>query len=102
MAIIEITSQNFEEKVLRSDTPVLLDFWADWCMPCKMLSPIIDEVAEEKPDLLIGKINVDNEPDLAVRFGIMSIPTLIVMENGEEKNKAVGGRSLDEILDLLD
>lgn len=102
MAIIEITSQNFEEKVLKSETPVLLDFWADWCMPCKMLSPIIDEVAEEKPDLLIGKINVDNEPELAVRFGIMSIPTLVVMENGKEKNKAVGGRSLDEIFDLLD
>lgn len=102
MAIIEITSANFEEKVLEATTPVLLDFWADWCMPCKMLAPIIDEVAEERPDILIGKINVDNEPDLAVRFGIMSIPTLIVFENGEEKNKAVGGRSLDEILDLLD
>lgn len=92
MAVIEITSENFEEKVLNSPTTVLLDFWASWCMPCRMLSPIIDEVAEEKPELTVGKINVDDEPELADRYGIMSIPTLIVIENGEVKTKAVGGR----------
>ena len=102
MAVIEITSENFEEKVLNSPTPVLLDFWASWCMPCRMLSPIIDEVAEEKPELTVGQINVDDEPELADRYGIMSIPTLIVIENGEVKTKAVGGRDKEDILEMLE
>lgn len=102
MAIIEITSANFEEKVLKSPVPVLLDFWASWCGPCRMLSPVIDEVAEEKTDIVVGKVNVDDEPELAARYGIMSIPTLIVIENGEEKAKAVGGREKEEILELFE
>ena len=83
MAVITITKENFEAEVLKSAQPVLLDFWASWCGPCRMLSPIVDEVAEERTDVKVGKVNVDEQPDLAAEFGVMSIPTLLLFENGK-------------------
>ena len=83
MAVITITKENFETEVLKSAQPVLLDFWAAWCGPCRMLSPIVDEVAEERTDVKVGKVNVDEQPDLAAEFGVMSIPTLLVFEQGK-------------------
>ena len=83
MAVITITKENFEAEVLKSAQPVLLDFWAAWCGPCRMLSPIVDEVAEERTDVKVGKVNVDEQPDLAAEFGVMSIPTLLLFENGK-------------------
>ena len=78
MAVVTITTENFAQEVLHSDKPVLLDFWASWCGPCRMLSPIVDEVAEERSDIKVGKVNVDEQPDLAAQFGVMSIPTLLI------------------------
>ncbi|MBO5072205.1 MAG: thioredoxin [Eubacterium sp.] len=101
MAVIEITVENFEQEVMQSDKPVLLDFWAVWCGPCQMLSPLVDEVAEEREDIKIGKINVDEQQELAVKYQVMSIPTLLVMKNGELANRSVGLISKDQILDLL-
>ena len=83
MAVITITKENFEAEVLKSAQPVLLDFWAAWCGPCRMLSPIVDEVAEERTDVKVGKVNVDEQPDLAAEFGVMSIPTLLLFEKGK-------------------
>lgn len=96
-----ITKENFESEVLKSDKPVLVDFWAAWCGPCKMLSPIIDEIAEERSDIKVGKINVDEQPELASQFAVMSIPTLIVFKNGEIANKAIGVQPKDAILSML-
>ncbi len=96
-----ITKENFESEVLKSDKPVLVDFWAAWCGPCKMLSPVIDEIAEERSDIKVGKINVDEQPELASQFAVMSIPTLIVFKNGEIANKAIGVQSKDAILSML-
>ena len=91
MAELKITAANFENEVLRSDKPILLDFYADWCGPCKMLSPILHELAEEKSGALkVGKVNVDEEPELARRFGIMSIPTVVFLKNGKEIERKVG------------
>ena len=90
MAVINITKANFEEEVMKSEIPVLLDFWAPWCGPCRMLSPIVDEVAEEHPEIKVGKINVDEEEELAVKFDVMSIPTLFVIKNGEVVNQSLG------------
>ena len=102
MTELKITAANFENKVLHSDKPVLLDFYADWCGPCKMLSPILYELAEEKSGALkVGKINVDEQGELSMQFRIVSIPTLIVMKNGEVANKAVGAMPKEEILNLL-
>ena len=99
--MVTITSGNFEELVLNSAKPVLLDFWATWCGPCRMVAPVVEEIAAERNDILVGKINVDEETELAVKFGIISIPTLIVMKNGEVANKAVGFMPKAEILKLL-
>ena len=101
MAVITITKENFEQEVLRSDKPVLLDFWASWCGPCRMLSPIVDEVAEERTDVKVGKVNVDQQPELAGEFGVMSIPTLLVFEQGKLVRQAVGARPKAAVLDLL-
>ena len=99
--MVTITSGNFEELVLNSAKPVLLDFWATWCGPCRMVAPVVEEIAAEREDILVGKVNVDEEMALAVRFGIVSIPTLIVMKNGEVANKAVGFMPKADILKLL-
>ena len=99
--MLNITSANFEEMVLNNPKPVLLDFWATWCGPCRMIAPIVEEIAAEREDILVGKVNVDEEMELAVKFGIISIPTLIVMKNGEVANKAVGYMPKAEILNLL-
>ena len=102
MAVITITKENFEQEVLHSAKPVLLDFWASWCGPCRMLSPIVDEVAEERSDIKVGKVNVDEQPDLAAEFGVMSIPTLLVFKNGKLVNQTVGARPKSGVLALLD
>lgn len=91
--IFEITNANFEEKVIKSEKPVLIDFWAEWCGPCRMLAPTVDAIANERNDIVVGKINVDDEPKLAVSFGIDSIPTLIIVKNGEVAGKLVGYNS---------
>lgn len=102
MAVTNITSDNFDEFVAGSDIPVLLDFWAAWCGPCRMLSPVVDEAAEENEGRFkVGKVNVDEEPELAAKFGIMSIPTLIVFKNGEPVNKSVGVIPKEEIISLI-
>ena len=101
MAVITITKENFAQEVLQSEKPVLLDFWASWCGPCRMLSPIVDEVAEERGDVMVGKVNVDEQPELAGEFGVMSIPTLLVFEQGKLVRQAVGARPKASVLDLL-
>ena len=102
MAVTTITKENFNTEVLQSDKTVLLDFWASWCGPCRMLSPIVDEVAEERTDIKVGKVNVDEQPDLAAEFGVMSIPTLLVFKNGKLVNQTVGARPKSGVLALLD
>ena len=101
MAVITITKENFAQEVLQSTKPVLLDFWASWCGPCRMLSPIVDEVAEERTDVKVGKVNVDEQPELAGEFGVMSIPTLLVFEQGKLVRQAVGARPKASVLELL-
>ena len=101
MSVLTITQDNFEELVLKADKPVLVDFWASWCGPCRMMSPIVDEIAEEREDVVVGKINVDEEPDLATAYGIMSIPTLLTFKNGEIAEQIVGVRPKQQILDIL-
>ena len=98
---MNITKANFEEAVLNADKKVLLDFWATWCGPCRMIAPIVEEIAAERPDIILGKVNVDEEMELAMQFGIASIPTLIVMENGKAVNKIVGYCSKEKILSVL-
>ena len=102
MAVMTVTKENFQEEVMQAGCPVLLDFWATWCGPCRMLSPIVDEVAEERTDVKVGKVNVDEQPELAQAFGIASIPTLLVIRDGRTVNRAVGVRSKEEILQMLD
>ena len=101
MSEINITLENFEREVVQSDVPVMVDFWATWCGPCRMVAPVVEEIAAERPDYLVGKINVDDEFELAREFGIVSIPTLIVMNKGEIARKVVGYRPKPEILALL-
>ncbi len=101
MSTIRITKQNFEKEVISSDKPVLLDFWATWCGPCQMVAPVLEEIAAERPDIKVGKINVDEEGELAMQFGIASIPTLIVIKNGKITNQTVGARPKAAILALI-
>lgn len=101
MAVVTITKDNFAQEVLHSEKPVLLDFWATWCGPCRMLSPIVDEVAEEHGDIKVGKVNVDEQPELAAEFGVMSIPTLLVFKDGKLVNQSVGARPKSGVLALL-
>ena len=101
MAYINITQDNFQAAVLESKNTVLLDFWASWCGPCKMLAPIVEEIAEEYSDVTLGKINVDEQMELAIQFGIVSIPTLIVYQDGNEVAKSIGYCSKADVLKLL-
>lgn len=99
--ITNITKDNFENEVLKSDKPVLVDFWAAWCGPCKMIAPAVDEVAEDHPEIKVCKLNIDDEPQLAMQYGVMSIPTLMVFKNGEVAQTAIGLRPKNEIEELL-
>lgn len=101
MSVIEVTKESFETEVLKAEGTVLVDFFADWCGPCKMLSPIVDQVAEENSNIKVCKVNVDNEPELSMKYGVMSIPTLVVIKNGNEVNKSVGLVSKEEILEMI-
>jgi len=101
MSVIHVNKHNFEGEVLNSDKKVLLDFWAGWCGPCRMIAPIVEEIAEERSDIKVGKVNVDEDPELASRFGIMSIPTLVVLEKGKIVNQSVGVKPKAELLRLL-
>ncbi len=102
MSVITITKDNFQKEVVESAKPVLLDFWAGWCGPCRMVSPIIDEIAGEKPDIKVGKINVDEQRELAAAFNVMSIPTLVVMKEGKVVNQTMGARPKQQIVAMLD
>lgn len=102
MSVYTITKENFQQEVLESEKTVLLDFWASWCGPCRMVSPIVDEIALEAPNIKVGKINVDEEQELAAAFQVMSIPTLVVMKNGKITKQAMGARPKKQILAMLD
>ena len=101
MEIIKVNSQNFEEEVIKSEKLVLIDFYADWCGPCKMLSPIIDEIAEENSEIKVVKVNADDSQDLAMKYQVMSIPTLVVIKNGEEVNRSVGLIDKSQVANLI-
>ena len=101
MTKYEITQENYEELVTKSEKPVLLDFWATWCGPCRMVSPVLDEIAEENENLVLGKINVDEQVALAAKFRIVSIPTMILMDHGEQVEKVIGYRPKEELKELL-
>lgn len=101
MSVVTLTKDNFRSEVLESEKPVLIDFWAGWCGPCRMVSPVIDEIAGEVTDAKVGKINVDEQPQLAAQFGVMSIPTLVVVKNGKVIKQAVGVRPKAEIMKML-
>ena len=101
MAYTNITKENFEELVLNNAGQVLLDFWAPWCGPCRMVAPIVEAIAEDRQDILVGKVNVDEEMELAIQFGVASIPTLVVMEGGQVKAKSIGYSPREEIEALL-
>ena len=101
MSAIIINKNNFQNEIMDSDKPVLLDFWASWCAPCRRVVPIIEEIANERPDIKVGKINVDEQPELASKFGIMSIPTLVVMKNGKIVQQVLGVRPKEAILTMI-
>ena len=101
MSAINVNKNNFNQEVLNSDKPVLMDFWAPWCGPCRMVVPLVEEIAEERSDIKVVKINVDEEQELAMQFGVMSIPTLVVMKNGKVVNQATGARTKAQILAML-
>ena len=101
MSVLHITKADFEKEVLQSDKPVLLDFWASWCGPCRMIAPVLDEIAEEREDIKVCKVNVDEEPELAAQYGIVSIPTLFVINDGKITGKSLGAKPKAQILDLL-
>ena len=101
MSVINVNNGNFQEEVLNSEKPVLVDFWASWCGPCRMVSPIVDEIAAERSDIKVVKINVDEQPELAGRFGIMSIPTLLVIKGGEVVAQSMGAKPKNQILAML-
>ena len=101
MSAINVNKNNFGQEVLNSDKPVLLDFWASWCGPCRMVAPVLEEIAAERSDIKVGKINVDQEPELAAQFGVVSIPMLVVMKDGRIVNQAVGARPKAQILAML-
>ena len=102
MSVIHINKNNFHQEVIASDKPVLLDFWAPWCGPCRLLAPILDEVAQERGDIKVAKVNVDEEPELAARYGIMTIPTLMVMDKGQILKQVSGARSKAQILAMFE
>ena len=102
MSAVNITNENFREEVILSGKKVLLDFWAPWCGPCRMVSPILEEIAEARPDIKVGKVNVDENMELASQFRVASIPMLVVMENGNVLRQSVGARPRDQILSMLD
>ncbi|MGE4277613.1 MAG: thioredoxin [Lawsonibacter sp.] len=101
MSVITITKENFQKEVMESEKPVLLDFWATWCGPCRMVSPVIDEIANETPTIKVGKVNVDEQSELAAAFNVMSIPTLVVMKDGKVVNQALGARPKRQIVSML-
>ena len=101
MSAIQINKENIQDMVINAKKPVLLDFWAPWCGPCRMVSPVIDEIAQERADVLVGKVNVDEQPELAQQFGVMSIPMLVVIRDGQVVSKSVGAKPKVRILDML-
>ena len=101
MSVIEVTKENFQSEVLQSNKTVLIDFWAQWCGPCRMLSPVVDEIANEQTEIKVCKINVDNEPELATQFGVMSIPTLVFIRDGKVENQTVEVQSKQNILQMI-
>lgn len=101
MSVININKNNFQEEVMNANQPVLVDFWAAWCGPCQMLGPVIEEIAAERNDIKVAKVNVDEQPELASQFQVMSIPTLIVIKDGQIVNKSVGAKPKDQILKML-
>ena len=101
MSTVNIDRNNFSQEVMESDRPVLLDFWAPWCGPCRMVGPVVDEIARERADIKVGKVNVDEQPELAGRFGVMAIPTLVVMKDGKVADRAAGARPKAQILAML-
>ena len=101
MAVISVTADNFEQEVLKTEGIVMVDFWAAWCGPCKMLSPIVDQIAEEHPEIKVCKVNIDEEPSLAIDYKVMSIPTLLVFKNGEKVNMSIGVQSKSDIEAIL-
>lgn len=101
MSVLTITKENFQKEVVESRKPVLIDFWAAWCGPCRMMSPVVAEIGEERDDIVVGKVNVDEQPELAAQFQVMSIPTLVVLQDGKTINRAMGAMSKQKALQLL-